>query len=127
MEGKIMEENKFGVRLRQLRIENGETCEELAKKMGIARSTLSHWETNRRSASIDQIIWLANYFGVTVDYMVGTSDKKDTSVLHATVNGHNLQIKYRPGDMDHDFSMDDAMKVIEKLESIGIDVKTLLK
>lgn len=122
-----MEHNILGRRLRNLRTEYRESCEEVATKLGLSRSTLNHYELGRRIPGVEELLKLAKHYGVSVSYLIGETDKRDTAVYHADVNGHDVAITYKPGSIDHEFSYEDALKVVEKLKSIGFNVDDLLK
>lgn len=66
----------FSKRLKELREKHNLSQEELADKLGIPRSTITHYENNDdrfpRKARLEEI---ANFFGVTTDYLYGISDK----------------------------------------------------
>ena len=47
----------------------------VAAKTGIARSTISEWKAGRHKPSVKNLLILANYFGVTVDYLIGNTQK----------------------------------------------------
>jgi len=66
--------NKLAERLRELRQEKCISIKELSAKTGISPTAISQWENNKRVANIDSIILLANYFGVSVGYIVGVED-----------------------------------------------------
>ena len=66
-----------GTRIQQLRIQQGYTQEEFAKRLNIDRSNLSRIESDRRSCSLDLLIQLSRIFGVTLDYLVFGQDKPD--------------------------------------------------
>ncbi|MCL2416146.1 MAG: helix-turn-helix domain-containing protein [Defluviitaleaceae bacterium] len=58
-----------GKKIRQLRREDGITINRLCAIAEISKSMLCFIETNRRRANIDIIARLADYFGVTIDYL----------------------------------------------------------
>lgn len=60
----------FGVRLKDLRTTRGLTQEKLAEELGISWDHLCRVERGNRSCSIDLIIEIAVYFGVSTDYML---------------------------------------------------------
>jgi len=66
--------NNFKVRLRELRSDEKLKQSEVAEKLKIPEATYSNWEQGRREPSIDGLIMLANFFGVTVGYLVGAED-----------------------------------------------------
>lgn len=67
-------ETKFGKRLRELRKEHSISAEELAKIMGINKSTISRYETGKREPYIPFVQELALHFNVSMDWLVGRSD-----------------------------------------------------
>jgi transcriptional regulator with XRE-family HTH domain len=70
--------NKFSQRLKELRKERGLTQEELSKYSGVSFPTISRYENGQRDEPKLTILkTLANYFGVTIDYMAGDTDVKD--------------------------------------------------
>ena len=58
-----------GERIRQLRIHAGYTQSELASKLNIDRSFLSHVESGKKGCSVDLMVQLANLFSVSLDYL----------------------------------------------------------
>lgn len=64
-------------RLKELRQENNYSQKEIAELMGIAQVTYSHYELGRRSISIQNLVKIAKIYNVSVDYLLGLSDKKD--------------------------------------------------
>lgn len=75
---------KYGDRIAFLREKNALTQEELAHKLGISRAALSHYETSRREPDYDTIDKIASFFHVSIDYLLGRTNKSD-SVLDQDV------------------------------------------
>ena len=61
-------------RLKDLRIKNKLSQSELAKNVNISQPAINYWELGKRTPNANAIITLANYFGVTTDYLLGESD-----------------------------------------------------
>lgn len=119
--------NIIGKRIRELRQEKQMTLEELSRIFGKSRASMGHYEVGTRQPGIDEIIKFAEYFSVTSDYLLGLTDQRNCAIYKETINNHQLEISYKTDKYPAGFSHEDAMKVIEKLESIGIDAKELLK
>ena len=66
--------NKFAERLRELRLEKGLSQDGLAKATGISQDAISRWELKQRTATIDNVIILAKFFCVSIDFLVGLVD-----------------------------------------------------
>ena len=52
---------------------------EAAKQLGISQPTLSAWEGERKSPSIDGLENMADLYGVTTDFLLGRSDQHSAS------------------------------------------------
>ena len=71
----------FGERLRTLREEKSLTQVDLAKLLKTANSTISQYESNKRSPDKGTIERLADFFNVPVDYLLGRSNTKKIDLL----------------------------------------------
>ena len=65
----------FGNRLQVLMKHNNVTQQELANKLNVRRGSVSNWVTDRRCPDSDTLVKIANYFDVTVDYLLGRNDE----------------------------------------------------
>lgn len=68
-------------RLKELRHEKKLTQEELAGKIGVSKITILRWENGERQIKPDKAQALADYFEVTVAYLLGYSDFKENGNL----------------------------------------------
>ena len=57
-------------KIQSLRRERGLSQEELAITLGVSRQAVSKWELGDATPDTDKVIALANYFGVTTDYLL---------------------------------------------------------
>ncbi len=64
------------MRLKELRKERGITQLKLAMDLGLNQNTVSRYETGEREADYKTLISLADYFDVSVDYLLERTDKK---------------------------------------------------
>lgn len=58
-------------------IKNGITIKKLEEETGISINTIGKWDTNR--PSIDRVIKVADYFGVSIDYLCSRSEDSDVA------------------------------------------------
>lgn len=65
----------FGENLRALRLKQGITQLELANMLDIRQSTIAQYETGERSPQAATLAKLADYFGVSIDYLFGRRGK----------------------------------------------------
>ncbi|MDR4943067.1 helix-turn-helix transcriptional regulator [Bacillus wiedmannii] len=71
----------FGTRLLTLRKERKLRQEDMAKQLGIARTTYAMYEQGNREPDYDTLIKLATFFEVSIDYLLGTTEiRKITDV-----------------------------------------------
>lgn len=64
----------FAEKLKELRSERKLSSDALGKVVGVSGSIILKWEKAQRSASIDSLALLADFFGVTTDYLLGRED-----------------------------------------------------
>lgn len=67
------------LRLKQLRLDIGKTQEELAKILDLPRVTYANYESGRREPDNNTLSKLADYFKVSVDYLLGRTNLKNYS------------------------------------------------
>lgn len=67
----------FAKRLKELREEKGLTQVEFAERVGIGTSTMTRYEIGDREPSLPIARKIADYLGVTIDYLSGKTDVKE--------------------------------------------------
>ncbi|MDE6585194.1 MAG: helix-turn-helix domain-containing protein [Clostridia bacterium] len=65
---------KFSERLKELRNEKDLSQAQLAKATGLSHTAIVYWETEQRVPNANAIIILAEFFGVTTDYLLGVDE-----------------------------------------------------
>ena len=68
---------KIGSFLQQLRKEKGLTQEQLAEEIGVARRTVSRWETGSNMPDLDILIELADYYAVDLREILNGERKSE--------------------------------------------------
>ena len=68
---------KIGAFLQQLRNEKGLTQEQLAEKAGVARRTVSRWETGANMPDLDVLIELADFYSVDLREILNGERKSE--------------------------------------------------
>lgn len=69
----------FSERLKRLRVEKGITQKELADRLHISRSTIAGYESLGKEPDGEKLCALADFFGVSVDYLLGVTDSQEPS------------------------------------------------
>lgn len=78
----MYDRKKYGDRIRQLRIQNEYTQEELAEKLGIDTSLLDDLEAGKKECPVEVVVRYSDIFGVTIDMLV-LGKEHETSLSEA--------------------------------------------
>ncbi|MEY2239413.1 helix-turn-helix domain-containing protein [Bacillus altitudinis] len=107
----------FGKRITTLRKKAGLTQEELAKKLNVTRSALSQYELGTREPNYDLLLKIADFFEVTVDYLIGRSDNPDYKIIddNKIESDPDLQIAFHAAS---DFSEEARKQTIDFINYI---------
>lgn len=62
------------MRLKQIRKENGISQLKLAIELNTNQNTISRYETGEREPGINELIRIADYFNVSIDYLLERTD-----------------------------------------------------
>ena len=80
----------LNIRIKELRVAHGLTQVEFAKCLSVSKQAVSNWENNNIQPSIDMLLKIADYFGVSTDYLLGRSNDNslDISGLSKEASAH---------------------------------------
>ena len=73
---------KFGKALREYRLKNGWTQEELAKRLHTSKQVISKYENSQRSPNIYVANEYARVLGVTLEEMLGVTQTEENPVIN---------------------------------------------
>ncbi len=76
------------IRLFELRTERELSQRDMAKALNISQGTYNNWENSNTQPSIEQLIALSKFFGVSVDYIIGNSD--DFGIINYDKPANNI-------------------------------------
>lgn len=68
------------LRLKEIRLQKGLKASEVAEKLSITNNSLSEWELGKRVPPCEKIIQLADFYGVSVDYLLGRDVEGEVQV-----------------------------------------------
>lgn len=71
--------SQFATNLRGLIAQKGTTITALSKALGISRQAVSQYTDGTGQPNVDKLVMIADYFGVSADYLVGLSDTQTTN------------------------------------------------
>ena len=91
----------FGDRLRELRRERGMQQRELGELHNLSSSAIGSYERNLREPTLELLLQLSEYFGVSVDYLLCRTEErltakeykeKDSYELAEFMSGHTITV-----------------------------------
>lgn len=68
----------FHTRLTELRKSNNVTQKQLADNLNLSEVAIQNYERERRKPTFDILIAIADYFDVSLDYLVGRTDNPNS-------------------------------------------------
>lgn len=74
---------EFNRIIKLLRKERGITQKQAAEDLGISQALLSHYEKGIRECGLDFVVKVADYYGVSCDYLLGRSAERNGVMLNA--------------------------------------------
>ena len=80
----------LGQQIHDLRTAFGWSQVELAKRLGVAKQTVSNWENENIQPSIEMLVRVSKLFGVSTDYLLGldTTPRLSVDGLPANMVAH---------------------------------------
>lgn len=79
-------------RIKNLRERIGYTQKELASKLEVTRSLVCLWEQGYANISLKQLIKIANIYHVSIDYLLGLTDKKTSLANYEYISDIDLKV-----------------------------------
>ena len=76
----------LGAKIKLLRKNNNVTQSQLAKFLGVSTGAVGLWELNKRNPDIEILLKIAQFFKVTVDFLLNNED--DNSITIIGSNGY---------------------------------------
>ncbi len=90
-------DKSFPVILTELRKEKGLSQKEAASKLGISQALLSHYEKGIRECGQSFLIKVADFYGVTCDYLLGrTKDRNELDLIANEILSDNSSSDSNP-------------------------------
>ena len=109
-------------RLKELRQEKKLTQQELANEIGVTKRTYIYWEKGERQIKPEKAQQLADYFKVSVGYLLGYSD------VRFELEQIEKAIKNRLIDSESTINKDvfeNTLKIVERARFLDLDLDTI--
>ncbi|WP_368901500.1 helix-turn-helix domain-containing protein [Oceanobacillus oncorhynchi] len=101
----------FSERIIDLRIEHGYSQEEVAKKLNVSASGYGYYEQGRNEPSLETLYKIAEFFQVSIDYLLGKIDTPQHPVYYSVSDDLALN--------ESELRAIQRMKELKLLEKIG--------
>ncbi|EAF0489197.1 XRE family transcriptional regulator [Listeria monocytogenes] len=98
----------FALRIKELRKESKKTQEEMAKILGVAKTTYASYEQAKRMPDVEIQNKIANYFDVSLDYLHGRSRHKNINSEGFTLK-EEIDMKKRMDALREDLKNGDGL------------------
>lgn len=79
------------MRLKELRLERGLSQSEVANAIKTSQRNIGRWENSENEPSSSFVMLLADFFGVTTDYLLGLEDDFGERAAKKTLPGLNAE------------------------------------
>lgn len=66
-------------RIRDLREDKDITQDKIANQLGVSQRSYSYYENGRNKIPLDILVAIADFHGVSTDYLLNRTDKKETN------------------------------------------------
>ena len=112
------------IRLRELRKDKKLSQQAVADMLGVTQATLSGWENEKYEIDNQSLSKLASFFEVTIDYLLGRTDKKTPAPEIRDGKGKNLvRTIGRDGSYSERWLTDEQLEALQAIINQMPDVK----
>jgi transcriptional regulator with XRE-family HTH domain len=110
----------FGETLKLLRRNRGISRRELAAVIGKSEATVSAYEQNRKSPSLETLVSIADYFSVTTDYLLGRNSDTGEKPLELEEVLSRAHLYYRGASIPREDreAIEDAIGLVVRISQV---------
>ncbi|WP_139904809.1 helix-turn-helix domain-containing protein [Clostridium thermarum] len=110
----------IGERIKEVREDLGLTGEEFGKKLNVAKGTVSNWENNNRKPDAETLLKIADLGNVTIDYIVGRTDHKNSFIAEHNIDGQDVKVIAGKDRFPDGFTEKDAADYFEIAKGLKV-------
>ena len=104
--------NIIGARLKELRQSKRLTLREVSDATGLSNSNISELETGEHGCTIGTLKILSDFYNVTTDYLIGTSNNPKATIIQvADSDGSITTIEYQLIDKLKGLTVQDMIEI----------------
>ena len=82
----------FVQRLKEIRAKKDISQSSLADFVGLSQQAIAKWETGKATPDPEMLVKLADFFGVTIDYLLAREDKPDPAQTIADAIADDMEL-----------------------------------
>lgn len=105
-------------RLKELRTSHGYTQEMVAARLDITRAAYTNLENGKRQCDTSTLLKLADFYGVTLDYLLGRTDAPEAMPETKKPAAHVGELDDALVSMLMDLSPSDVQRVLDFVEGM---------
>ena len=108
------------VRIKEIRKKCGLTQKELGERVGVSEAAISQYESGKRRPDYEIVLRMADYFGCSVDYLLGNDSPPSTDpeldqLLEQLKNRPECRMLFK---LAADATADDVRQAVRIIEAI---------
>ena len=115
----INEERMFGDIFKELRLERKLSQEKIADDLEISQPLIAKWESHQSTPSPEMLDYIADYFNVSVDYLIGRSKYRN-------LEADNSELDNVLFSKAKDLTDDEKKTIINVINAIKKDIDKVL-
>ena len=69
------------------------TAGEAAERLGVTKAALSSWESGKKSPTVENLIGMAELYGVTTDYLLGRASEPQSDLGSRALTAEELRVR----------------------------------
>jgi transcriptional regulator with XRE-family HTH domain len=105
----------LALRLKELRAERDISQRELAHALNVSIGAIGNWESRTRMPDAEKLQQIADFFDVSVDYLLGRSDVKKKFFVPENENNNVVIVRGRNGSYEEKKLTDEQMKAVQAI------------
>jgi len=111
--------SKLGKRLEQLLNESDILYKDFAKIMHVKPPTVTNWVKGKRFPEEMMLLKIADFFHVSLDYLLGRTDIPNAAVYENKIHGHDVHIEYKKETYPDGLTHEQVVGILKNLKKAG--------
>lgn len=107
----------YGNKLKELREEKNITQEQLAKSIGIGRSSYNQFEQQYDIIPINRLNQVANYFNTSIDFIFNFTDSRNYKNIRETLNIDISKLRLKEFRKENNLTQDKLANILQVSQS----------